>query len=140
MSSILGNIRDFFSDLKSRSSTIQYSHLHNLSISGVPLFTYGFIGITTVILASYTILDSGNEGDNDDDDEEESEGESMLDKLPTVEGIKDTLTNISPFSSDSTAETSESDEQTGGKRKHKKNKTHSNKKKNKNSKTQKSKK
>lgn len=137
MSSILGNIRDFFSDLKSRSSTIQYSHLHNLSIAGVPLFTYGLIGITTVVLASYTILDSGNEGDDNDEEESESEGESMLDKLPTVEGIKDTLTNISPFSSDSTAE---SDEQTGGKRKHKKNKTHSNKKKNKNSKTQKSKK
>ncbi len=140
MSSIIGNIRDFFSDMNSRASTIQYSKLHNLTIGGIPLFTYGLIGITTVVLASVTILDSGEE-----DEEEHEEDESMLNSLPTVEGIKETLSNISPFSSSEESpkeeEQEEKEESTlGGKKSNKKNRTHSNKKKNKKSKTYKSKK
>jgi hypothetical protein len=138
MSSIIGNIRDFFSDINSRASTIQYSKLHNLTIGGIPLFTYGLIGITTVVLASVTILDSGEQ-----DEEENEEDESMLNNLPTVEGIKETLSNISPFSSSEESpqeEESKEESITGGKKSNKKNRTHSNKKKNKKSKTYKSKK
>lgn len=147
MSSIIGNIRDFFSDMNSRASTIEYSKLNNLTIGGVPLFTYGLIGITTVVLASYTILDYGD----DDSDEEDENEKSMLNSLPTVEGIKETLNNISPFSSSGETpsempkeeENEEEKEEsiTGGKKKsNKKNKTISHRKKNRKSKTHKSKK
>ncbi len=135
MSLIIGKIRNFFSDINSRASAIQYSNLDKLSISGIPVFTYGLIGITTVILASYTILDSS---EVDDNDEEDNEDESMISKLPTVEGIKDSLTKLSPFnSSESEEENPEPEEEEnktdtttiGGKKtgKSRKNKTHRNK-------------
>lgn len=145
MSSIIGKIRDFFSDTGSRISTVDYANLDKLSISGIPVFTYGLIGITTVVLASYTILDYG-----DDDDEDSGEkDESMLDKLPTVEGIKDSLTKLSPFNSSESNPEPESEPEeksetptTGGKKmsKSRKNKTQRNKsKKSKKNRTNKSK-
>jgi len=147
MSSIIGKIRNFFSDTGSRISAIDYAHLDKLSISGVPVFTYGLIGITTVVLASYTILDS----DDVDNEESEEKDESMLDKLPTVEGIKDSLTKLSPFNSSESEPEPESEQEpeeksetptTGGKknRRNRRNKTHRNKlKKSKKNRTNKSK-
>lgn len=127
MSSIIGNIRDFFSGTKSKLSNIQYSELQSLSLNNVPLITYILIGTTTVILASYTILDSGNR--EDEDDEEDESDKSMLDSLPSTEGIKETLANMSPFKSSTEQETSEEKEENanktvGGRKKHKKSRTH----------------
>ncbi len=149
MSAIIGKIRNFFSDTGSRISAVDYSNLDKLSISGIPVFTYGLIGITTVVLASYTILDSGD----GDDESDEGKDESMLDKLPTVEGIKESLTKLSPFNSSESNTESEPEPQpepeeksetptTGGKKNHKnrRNKTHRNKsKKSKKNRTNKSK-
>ena len=102
MSSIIGSIRDFFSDKTSKLSTIQYSELQSLSFNGIPTMSYVLIGVTTVILASYTILDSGESTEENDEDKDES----MLDKLPSMEGIKDTLSNFSPFKSSESSESS----------------------------------
>jgi len=138
MNSIIGNIRDFFSDTKSKISTIQYSELQSLSLNNVPLITYVLIGVTTVILASYTIIDSGNKDKEGDDEGEESS--SMIDKLPSTEGIKETISNINPFKSSSDKESPKEEEDNeeeeeedknkeppgivGGRRKHKKKHTH----------------
>ena len=45
----------------------------NYSIYGIPLFTYGMIGITTVVLATLTIYESMD-----------SANESILSNLPSV--------------------------------------------------------
>ena len=45
----------------------------NYSIYGIPLFTYGMIGITTVVLATLTIYESMD-----------SSNESILSNLPSV--------------------------------------------------------
>jgi hypothetical protein len=129
MSSIIGSIRDFFSGSKSKLSTIQYSELQSLSLNNVPLITYVLIGTTTVILASYTIIDSGNKEEGEDDSDE-----SMLDSLPSTEGIKETLANMSPFKSSTEEEPTvesplpeeEDNKIVGGRKKHKKSRTHKN--------------
>jgi hypothetical protein len=98
MNSIIGNIRDFFSDNTSKLSAIQYSEIQSLSLNNVPLITYLLIGVTTVILASHTIIDYGNKEKEGDD------SSSMMDKLPSTEGIKETLSNFNPFKSSSEEE------------------------------------
>lgn len=57
------------------------SYIH-YSINGVPLLTYGFIGITTVVLATVTLFESNN-----DVEDISIIPETMVSQLPSVESF-----------------------------------------------------
>lgn len=57
------------------------SNLFLYSFNGIPLFTYGMIGITTLVLAYVTITDN----ENSDNSEASSESSSVLPSMFTGE-------------------------------------------------------
>jgi len=86
MSAILGGIENFYRSTKSGASAIQYSKLQDVSLGGVPLLTYGLIGITTIVLATITIYEST--------DKEDDSSDSMTSQLPTLSA---TAASLNPF-------------------------------------------
>ena len=98
MSAILGGIENFYRSTKSSATAIQYSKMQDISIGGVPLLTYGLIGITTIVLATITIFEST--------DKEDDSSDSMTSQLPTLSA---TAASLNPFTPTPTNTTSESE-------------------------------
>ena len=90
------------------------------SFNNIPIFTYGMIGITTIVLATITMYESFNDMD-----------ESILSKLPTLTPTSTVNSNLSlPNVSLPNLNPLKEEEKTifqGGKTKHKKEKKKNNK-------------
>lgn len=83
MSSLLGTTNNGSSSITSKFSALQLSNIQNFAIGGIPVFTYGLIGITTVILATITLYDS-----------EKKEGEeepTLVSQLPSLTEATETM-------------------------------------------------
>lgn len=96
--SILGQAQNVFT-LKTSPSTIDYSKLQNYSVGGVPVITYGLIGITTLVLATITVYESMGKQDNSTDNPSDSMT-SLLPTLPTLPTLP-ALSTLNPLSSPS---------------------------------------
>jgi hypothetical protein len=100
MSAILGGIENFYRSTKSSATAIQYSKMQDLSLGGVPLLTYGLIGITTIVLATITIFEST--------DKEDDSSDSMTSQLPTLSATAASLNPFTPTPTNGTAESEKS--------------------------------
>jgi len=60
--------------------------IFNYSFNGIPLFTYGMIGITTIVLATLTMYDSRGSTD-----------ESILSKLPSLNTTEQPISSLNPL-------------------------------------------
>lgn len=58
------------------------------NLNGVPLFTYGMIGITTVVLAVVTMMDTDNDSFAKDEGYEKSETESNKSIVQNILGLE----------------------------------------------------
>ena len=65
------------SSLFSSTSSLDLNRLQNYSINGIPVLTYGLLGITTVVLATVTLSESTSS------DTEENQP-SMVSQLPSL--------------------------------------------------------
>ena len=65
------------SSLFSSTSALDLNRLQNYSINGIPVLTYGLLGITTVVLATVTLSESSSS------DTEEKQP-SMVSQLPSL--------------------------------------------------------
>jgi len=63
--------------LFSSTSSLDMNRLQNYSINGIPVLTYGLLGITTVVLATVTLSESSSS------DTEENQP-SMVSQLPSL--------------------------------------------------------
>jgi hypothetical protein len=75
MNNFIGGVRNLFSSTSSSISAKDYSKLPNLSIGGMPLLTFGLMGVTTVVLATITLSESSGKSENE---------ESFVSKLPSM--------------------------------------------------------
>lgn len=88
-------LNSFFGNIKSKFKAIEYSNIDYLSIKGIPFFTYGLIGITSIVLASITLQEATNDIT--------SSSESMVKSLPSLGNITNTITKtLTPKSSSGT--------------------------------------
>ena len=65
------------SSLFSSTSSLDLNRLQNYSINGIPVLTYGLLGITTVVLATVTLSESSSS-------DTEANQPSMVSQLPSL--------------------------------------------------------
>lgn len=75
MNNFIGSVSNLFSSASSSINTKDYSKLPNVSIGGMPLLTFGLMGVTTVVLATITLSESSGKSENE---------ESFVSKLPSM--------------------------------------------------------
>ena len=80
------------SSLFSSTSALDLNRLQNYSINGIPVLTYGLLGITTVVLATVTLTESSSS-------DTEANQPSMVSQLPSLNPFSaSTSTTSSPSS------------------------------------------
>jgi len=79
------------SSLFSSISALDLNRLQNYSINGIPVLTYGLLGITTVVLATVTLSESSSS------DTEEKQP-SMVSQLPSLNPFSASTSTISTTS------------------------------------------
>ena len=65
------------SSLFSSTTALDLNRLQNYSINGIPVLTYGLLGITTVVLATVTLSESSSS-------DTEANQPSMVSQLPSL--------------------------------------------------------
>jgi len=80
------------SSLFSSISALDLNRLQNYSINGIPILTYGLLGITTVVLATVTLTESSSS-------DTEANQPSMVSQLPSLNPFSASTSTTSTTSS-----------------------------------------
>lgn len=80
------------SSLFSSTTALDMNRLQNYSINGIPVLTYGLLGITTVVLATVTLSESSSS-------DTEANQPSMVSQLPSLNPFSASTSSTSTTSS-----------------------------------------